>query len=82
MIERQPRVIDAQQMQCRCVQDVTVARILDGLVPELIGCPLTDSAFDTAAGKPSRERAGVVVSAFSVTTLSGWLTTKLRRAED
>ena len=78
VIESQPRVIDAQQMQCRCVQVVAVAWILDGLESEFIGCPVTDSAFDTAAGKPCRESAGVVVSAFSVTTLRGWLTTKLR----
>lgn len=82
VVERQPRVIDTQQVECRCVQVVAVGGMLDGLVTKFIGCPVADSSFDSAAGKPCRESAGIVVSAPCSAALSGWLPTKLRRADD
>ena len=69
VVKRQPRVIDAQQVQSRCVQVVTVGRMLDSLVTKFIGGTVTDSAFDTAAGKPCRKSSGVMVATFRLIRL-------------
>ena len=73
VIGRQPRVIDTQLVQSCRVQVVAVGGILHGLVTEFIGGPVSDSALDTATGKPCCESSGIVISAFSRATLSGWL---------
>ena len=56
-------VIHAQQMQNRGMQVVEVDSILHGLVPDFIGVPVTDSAFDATTGQPRAEVVRVMVAA-------------------
>ena len=63
VIERQPFVIQTQQMQNGRVKIVNLGDILDRLVAEFIGSAITERGFDTRAGEPASEAGGIVVPA-------------------
>ena len=62
---RQPRVIDAQQVQHGGVQVVNRHRVFDGVVAVFVGRTVDDAAFDAAAGEPDGEAEGIVVAAIA-----------------
>ena len=52
---REPRVIEAEQVQDRGMQVVDVHRVFDGLVAELIGGTVDDAPLDSTAGQPDQK---------------------------
>jgi hypothetical protein len=63
---RQPRVLDAEQVQNRRVQIVEVDRLLGRLVAELIARSDDLPALDSRARHPHRHRPRVVVAAHAI----------------
>jgi hypothetical protein len=61
--ERQFLVIEAEQMQQRCVQVMHVNTILDHIEAEFIRCAERDARFHAATCDPHRERFVVVIAA-------------------
>ena len=55
--------VEAQQMQNGGLQVAHAHAILGDEVPEFIGRPKVESAFDTSAGHPDRETVRVMVAA-------------------
>ena len=60
---REPRVVEAEQMQHGRLQVVHVHRFFHGLEPELVGCAVHRAAADAATGHPDREPMVIMVSA-------------------
>src|SRR5262249_17646634 len=60
--ERQPRVIDAQKVQDRGMHVVTISGVFGRTKRPLVTGPVSDTALDAAAGKPIRERKGIMVA--------------------
>jgi len=56
-------VINAEEMQGRCMQISDVDGILGNVVTEVVGCPESGAGFDSAPGHPDREAAGMMVPA-------------------
>src|SRR3954464_2633714 len=56
MSEREPFVVDPEEVQDRRVQVMTVGRIFDGPVRPLIARPVRDAPPDPSPGEPRRER--------------------------
>ena len=54
--ERQPLVVDAQQVQQRRVQVVDLDDVLHRVVAQLVGRPVRDAALDPAASPPATSR--------------------------
>ena len=63
ILERQPLVVDAQQVQDRCMEIVNVNGVLGDVVAVRIGRSVARAAFDTAPGHPHREAARMMVAA-------------------
>src|SRR4051794_37648209 len=61
VVEGQPLMVEAEQMQYRGVPVVNMHRVLDRLVAELVGRPIGQPAPDAAAGHPDGEPFAVVV---------------------
>lgn len=62
VLERQAFVIDAKEMEDRCLKVVDVDGILNGIHTELVGCAIAHSRFDSATSHPDCERIGMVVT--------------------
>ena len=63
MAERQPLVVEAQEMQDRRLQVVDVDRVFDDVKPEVVGRAVDNARLDAAAGHPHREGLRMVVAA-------------------
>src|SRR5687768_10881226 len=63
VIEAQPLVVEAEDVQDRRVQVVDRRDLVDGLVAEVVSCAVAEGAFDACAGEPDGETLGVVIAA-------------------
>src|SRR5687768_16660880 len=59
-LEREPLVIDSEQLQDGGLEVVDVDGVLGDVVPELVGLAVGDAALDPAAGHPDREGVRVM----------------------
>jgi len=77
VVDRELRVVDAEQAQRRRVEVVALGRILRRLEAELVARAVGRASLDATAGHPHGERARVMVAALA---LRGRLATELRLA--
>src|SRR5436309_15749754 len=61
--ERQLRVLDAETVEDRGVENVDVYRIVDNVVTIVVGFAVADAALDAAAGQPHAKAAAVMIAA-------------------
>ena len=61
VLEGQPLVVDAEQVEQRGLEVVDVHRVAHDVVPELVGLAVRDAALHAAAGHPDRERSRMVI---------------------
>ena len=66
MIKGQSVMLQAKQVQYGCVQVVNRGYIFDGLVPEIIGRPVTKAAFHPCPGQPNSETVWIVIASARV----------------
>ncbi len=59
---RQPRVVEAEQVQQRRVQIVDVDAVVRRVETEVVGRAQRDARLDAAAGQPDREGVGVMIA--------------------
>ena len=64
-------VIETEQVEQRGVKVVDVDFVFHGLVTELVGRSMMDSAFDAAAGHPDGESLGIVVATGAALRVGG-----------
>src|SRR5690606_38871081 len=81
VIEREPFVIQSQQVQGRGVQIIAVAWILGGGQSQVVPGAKLRAAPNAASSLPSREYARVMVASF-LATLHERLTPEFGRADD
>src|SRR5689334_5643808 len=62
-LERQLRVVEAEEMEQRCVQVMDVDAIGRGIESELIAFADREAGFHAAAREPHREGVGMVIAA-------------------
>ena len=63
IIERQPSVIEANEMENGGVEVVDAGHVLHRLVAELVGLSVVEGLFDAGAGEPHGEPRRVVIAA-------------------
>ncbi len=63
VIERQPRVVDAQQVQDRGVEVVDIDRLLGHLPADVVGRSVSDAVLEAGSGQPDAEGVRVVIAA-------------------
>ena len=62
MAVRELLVIDAKQVQNRCLEIVDMDRILGYVEPKIVGSSVNITAFDATAGKPYAKSIGMMVA--------------------
>src|SRR5437899_7908 len=62
-LERQPRVVDAQAMQHRCVQVMNMHRVANNVVAEIVRLAVSQSGLNAGARQPDGETARMMVAA-------------------
>ena len=68
MTERQPLVVDPEEMENRRVEVVKAIGRLDGFPRPLVGLAVRDTRLQAGADEPGHERAAVVVAPFAALT--------------
>ena len=63
ILERQPLMVQAQQVQDRGMQIVHVDFVGDGFESQFVGGPVCDAAFEAASGQPGGKTLGVMITA-------------------
>jgi hypothetical protein len=58
VVEREPGVIEAEEVEDRGVEIVDGRHLLHGLVAELVGRPVVEDPLDTRPGQPDGEAGG------------------------
>ena len=65
--------VESKLLQDRRMQVLDFERILNSLRAELIGCSMTDTTFDAAAGHPHCKAIGIVIASRSFRIFSSRL---------
>jgi hypothetical protein len=81
VVEAEPFVVQAQQMENGGVQVVNRRFFLDGLIAKSIGGSLTHGSLDAGPGQPDGETLGVVVPARGPALLKGRHPAELRHPD-
>ncbi len=64
--EREFFVVEAEQLENRCMEIVDVDFVLDGRETEFVGGAMDHAAFDAAASQPHRKTVMVVIPAVNL----------------
>ena len=59
---REALVVDAEQVQQRCIEVANVNRLVDNIVAEVVGFAVNGSALHSGSGHPDTEATRVVVA--------------------
>ena len=81
VVEAQPFVINAKQVECSGVKIVGVGGVHCRFPAEFIRGTIAGTAPNAAAGQPRGESAGIVVAALAFTALSGGLAAEFGGAD-
>lgn len=82
VVEAEAGMVDSEQMECGCVQVVTVRSRLYGLETEFIGSTKTNATLYSTSGEPGSESACVVITPQSLAALRCGLAAKLGGTDD
>ena len=61
VVEREPLVVDAQQVKCGGMEVIGISGLVSRFPPQFVSGSIADSALDASSGHPSGEGAGIVV---------------------